>query len=58
MKLAFSTDYWCGLSYQDYVTLAKDLQFSGIEIHDIESAVFTENGALFSDSMPSASRTT
>ncbi|MBR2987211.1 MAG: AMP-binding protein [Clostridia bacterium] len=56
MKLAFSTDYWCGLSYQDYVTLAKDLQFSGIEIHDIESAVFTENGALFSDSMPSASR--
>ncbi|MBQ7364647.1 MAG: AMP-binding protein [Clostridia bacterium] len=56
MKLAFSTDYWKGLSWADYVTLASDLQFSGIEIHDIEEKAFTENGAIFSDMMPTAAR--
>ena len=49
MKLSFSTDYWEGLSWADYVALAKEMQFSGIEIHDIEDPVFKENGAIFSD---------
>ena len=56
MKLAFSTDYWKALSYREFVTLAKELQFSGIEIHDIDDPAFCEKGAIFSDAMPSETR--
>ena len=56
MKLAFSTDYWKALSYREFVTLAKELQFSGIEIHDIDDPAFCDKGAIFSDAMPSETR--
>ena len=36
MKLAFSTDYWKGYTWAEYCALAKEMQFSGIEIHDID----------------------
>ncbi len=48
MKLCFSTDYWSGLSWAEYVALAKDMQFSGIEIHNIDKDVFKVEGAIFS----------
>ena len=51
MKLAFSTDYWKNLSWAEYVSLAKEMQFSGIEIHDIEESVFKAENAIFSDAV-------
>ncbi len=56
MKLSFSTDYWQGLSFNDYITLAKEMSFAGIEIHDIDDPVFSAPGALFSDAAPAVSR--
>ena len=56
MKLSFSTDYWKGLAFADYVSLAKEMQFSGIEIHDIDDPVFSEDNAIFSDMAPSVAR--
>ena len=37
MKLSFSTNGWNEFSWVDFYTMAKDLGFSGIEIHDILS---------------------
>lgn len=41
MKLSFSTNGWTGFSWQDYYTMAKDLGYKGIEIHNIDSDVFS-----------------
>ena len=56
MKLAFSTDYWKGYSWADYCLFAKELPFSGIEIHDIDDPVFSEKGAIFSENAAAVSR--
>ncbi|OQA49427.1 MAG: Long-chain-fatty-acid--CoA ligase [Firmicutes bacterium ADurb.Bin300] len=40
MKLSFSTNGWTGFSWKDYYTMAKDLGYKGIEIHNIDSDVF------------------
>ncbi len=40
MKLSFSTNGWTGFSWQDYYTMAKDLGYKGIEIHNINSDAF------------------
>ena len=56
MKLSFSTDFWDKYSWNEYLSLAKEMQFSGIEIHDIEKGVFSEKGAIFSDNMPAVAR--
>ena len=56
MKLAFSTDYWKGYSWAEYCSFAKEMQFSGIEIHDIDKPAFTASGAIFSENTPAASR--
>ena len=56
MKLAFSTDYWKGFSWAEYCAIAKEMQFSGIEIHDIDEAVFKAPGAIFSERGASVAR--
>ena len=40
MRLAFSTNGWDDFDWSDFYVTAKDLQFSGIEIHDIKREVF------------------
>ncbi len=56
MKLAFSTDYWKGYSWADYCLFAKEMQLSGIEIHDIDDPVFSEKGAIFAEDSAAVSR--
>lgn len=34
MKLAFSTDNWKGYSVRNFITMAREYRFSGIELHD------------------------
>ena len=46
MKLSFSTDFWDKYSWNEYLAIAKEMQFSGIEIHDIEKGVFSEEEYL------------
>ena len=41
MKIAFNTNGWNDFEWQDFYTMAKDLQFDGIEIHDIKNEVFS-----------------
>ena len=41
MRLSFSTNGWDDFDWSDFYVTAKDLQFSGIEIHDIKREVFS-----------------
>ncbi|HZK21860.1 MAG TPA: TIM barrel protein, partial [Oscillospiraceae bacterium] len=50
MKLSFSTNGWTGFSWQDYYTMAKDLGYKGIEIHNIESDIFSGKNSPLSKS--------
>ncbi len=49
MKLSFSTDYWKGYSWADFCLFAKEMNFSGIEIHDIDDEAFHASGAILSE---------
>ena len=40
MKLSFSTNGWQGISWNEFVALAKDAGFHGIELHDPADPVF------------------
>ncbi|MBQ3073535.1 MAG: AMP-binding protein [Ruminococcus sp.] len=40
MKLSFSTNGWQGFSWEDFYSMAKDLGFAGVEIHDITRSVY------------------
>ena len=40
MKLSFSTNGWQGISWSEFVALAKDAGFDGIELHDPADSVF------------------
>ena len=50
MKLCFTTNGWYDLSWGEFVSLAKEMHFQGIEIHNLNSAAFTgRDGALRED---------
>ncbi|MBQ9743278.1 MAG: AMP-binding protein [Ruminococcus sp.] len=40
MKLSFSTNGWNGFSWEDFYSMAKDLGFSGVEIHDVNKNIY------------------
>ncbi|MCI8331800.1 MAG: AMP-binding protein [Clostridiales bacterium] len=42
MKLSFSTKGWHNVSWDEFVFAAQDMGFSGIEIHNIHAAAFTQ----------------
>ena len=48
MKLSFSTKGWHGKSLDTFLDLAKDLRFSGIELHNIKNPIFTASDSPFS----------
>ena len=57
MKLSFSTNGWDEFNWQDFYSMAKDLGFDGIEIHDVHSVPFTSGKAPFvSENLFSTSR--
>ena len=47
MKLAFSTNGWDDFDWTDFYVTAKDLQFAGIEIHDIKREIFSGKNRPF-----------
>ncbi len=49
MKLSFSTKGWHGKSFEELCKLAKELRFSGIELHNVGNRLFTESDSAFSD---------
>ena len=54
MKFSFSTKGWKGCSWADFCRMAKEYGFSGIELHDIGSKVFTERNAPLAEGGASA----
>ena len=53
MKLSFSTNGWNGFTWEDFYTMAKDLGFAGIEIHDVKEQTFQgANGPLTTVVLP------
>ena len=49
MKLSFSTKGWHGKSFDELCEIAKELRFSGIELHNIKNKLFTDSDSAFND---------
>ncbi len=47
MKLSFSTKGWHGKDFGTFLELAKDLRFSGVELHNIKNPLFTASDSPF-----------
>ncbi len=57
MKLSFSTNGWNGFTWEDFYTMAKDLGFAGIEIHDVKEQTFQgANGPLKQENVSKTAR--
>ena len=57
MKLSFSTKGWHGSSFEEFLQVAEQLKFSGIELHNIYNNLFTNKGGAFhSTAAPSSMR--
>ena len=48
MKLSFSTNGWDEFCWQDFYSMAKDLGFMGIEVHNVSNDMFEGRNAPFS----------
>lgn len=49
MKLSFSTKGWHNSSFEDFCTMACELGFQGIELHNIHNRLFTDPDGAFHD---------
>ena len=49
MKLSFSTKGWHNSTFDEFCDIAKDLKFSGIELHNIHNRLFTDKDGAFHD---------
>ena len=49
MKLSYSTNGWDDFDWTDFYATAKDLQFAGVEIHDIKREVFSGKNRPFNN---------
>ena len=49
MKLSFSTKGWHDNDFDGFCDIAKDLKFSGIELHNIHNRLFTDKDGAFHD---------
>ena len=49
MKLSFSTKGWHGISFEEFCDIAEALKFKGIELHNINSSMFTDKTGAFQD---------
>ena len=49
MKFAFSSKGWHNESFEDMCSLAKELKFDGIELHNTHGPLFTEKGGALYD---------
>ena len=39
MKLSFSTNYWHNYTFDQFISIAAEYRFSGIEIHDVQAVL-------------------
>ena len=58
MKLAFSTEFHKGKTFSDFLNMADELKYSGIEIHDIKAEAFSGKSSVFSPDMASVTKRT
>ena len=49
MKLSFSTKGWHNVSFEEFCEIAEALKFKGIELHNINNAMFTDKSGAFQD---------
>lgn len=49
MKLSFSTKGWHGRTFPELCSEAKELRFSGIELHNVRNSLFTGHDSSFRD---------
>lgn len=49
MKLSFSTKGWHNRSFDEFCDIAVDLGFGGIELHNVNNPLFTDNDGAFHD---------
>ena len=49
MKLSFSTKGWHGRSFDEFCTVAAELGYQGVEIHNIHGSMFTNRDGAFYD---------
>ena len=56
MKLSFSTKGWHDTSFDEFCSIACDLNFKGIELHNISNNLFTDKDSAFHDYTASSTR--
>ena len=49
MKLSFSTKGWHNVGFEEFCEIAETLKFRGIELHNVNSAMFTDKSGAFQD---------
>ena len=49
MRFSFSTKGWHGVSFDEFTSVAQELKFEGIELHNIHGAMFTDKDGAFYD---------
>ena len=49
MKLSFSTKGWHNNTFEEFLDIAADLKFQGIELHNINNRLFTDKDGAFHD---------
>ena len=49
MKLSFSTKGWHGKTFDEFCAIAKELRFSGVELHNVRNRLFTDTNSAFQD---------
>ncbi len=49
MKFSFSTKGWHDVSFDEFCTIAQDLKFEGIELHNIHGSMFSDKDGAFRD---------
>ncbi len=49
MKLSFSTKGWHGSTFDEFCDIAVDLDFGGIELHNVNNRLFTDKDGAFHD---------
>ena len=54
MKFSFSTKGWHNISFDEFLSIAKELKFEGIELHNIYNPLFTDKDGAFHDYAASA----
>jgi len=49
VKLSFSTNGWHSVTFDSFLSFAKDLSFQGIEIYNVRGSLFTKTDSAFSE---------